>query len=145
MISHRRRRATALALSTATVALTCSTLVAPADAAAGRHFGDVATYYKATIESCKVSTDGGEKWRVYLRLDNTDNRRRDERSLSAFVLRNGEPTNRRVDTPYIPGGRVSAVKSLVVPKGAQYTLGMGVAAGQMGQGGDVAPADLRRC
>jgi hypothetical protein len=144
MTLHIRRRATALALSTAAVALTCSSVAAPADAA-GRHYGKVATYYKATIESCKVSIDGGAKWRIFMRLDNTDNRRKDQRSGSVMVVHNGTVTDRRIDTGYIAGGTVSAAKSIAVSKGAEWSLAMGVGAGQMGDGGPVAFSDLRRC
>ena len=144
MTFHARRRATALALSTAAIALTCSSVTAPAEAA-GRHFGDVATYFKATVQSCKVSVDDGAKWRVFARLDNTDNRRRDKRSGAVMMVRHGNTTNRRIDTGYIAGGKVSAVKSIVVPKGPQYSLAVGVGAGQMGDGGPVALSALRRC
>jgi len=139
-----RRRATALALSTAAVAFTCSSLATPADAA-GRHFGNVATYLNATVQGCKVSVDGGAKWRVFARLDNTDNRRRDKRSGAVIMVRNGNTTNRRIDTGYIAGGKVSEVKSILVPKGAQYSLAVGVGAGQMGDGGPVELSALRRC
>lgn len=144
MTLRRRRRATALALSTTAFALTFSSLAAPADAAA-RHFGDVATYYKATIQSCKAPAEGGTKWRIFMRLDNTANRPAKKRAGSVTVIHDGEFTNRRIDTGYIAGGKVSDVKSIVVSKGPRYSLGMGVAADQMGDGGTVAFSDLRRC
>ena len=138
------RRMAAVLVTSAAVACSTLTLATPADAA-GRHFGDVATYYKATLESWKVSTDGGAKWKVFLRLDNTANKRRNERSGALLVVRDGQMTNRRIDTGYVAGGKVSAVKSIDVPKGSRYSLNMGVGAGQMGDGGPVALADLRKC
>jgi hypothetical protein len=144
MTFHIHRRASALALSAAAVAITCSSLTAPADAA-GRHYSDVATYYKATVQACKVSVDDGAKWRIFGRLDNTRNRRADKRSGSVIMVHNDQVTDRRIDTGYVAGGQVSAVKSIVVPKGSAYSLAVGVGAGQMGNGGPVALSALRRC
>jgi len=144
MTTPRGRRATTLALSTAALALTFSSLAAPANAA-DRHFGDVATYYKATLESCKKSVDGGAKWRVFTRLDNTANRPKVERAGFVTAVRDGEFTDRSVDTGYIAGRKVSKVVDIVVKKSPSNTLAMGVGAGQMGDGGDVSLSDLRRC
>ncbi|MBB6627748.1 hypothetical protein H5V45_10490 [Nocardioides sp. KIGAM211] len=143
MITPRRQLST-LALATAALAVTFSSVAAPADAA-GRHFGDVATYYKATIQSCKTSIEDGTKWRIFMRLDNTANRPALKRSGSVIVVKNGETTDRRIDTPYIPGRKVSKVKSIDVKKGDAWSLAMGVGAGQMGDGGPVDFSDLRHC
>lgn len=144
MTIPRGRRATTLALSSAALALTFSSLAAPANAAE-RHFGDVATYYKATLQSCKISTDGGAKWRVFTRLDNTANRPKAKRAGSVTLVHDGEFTNRSVDTGYIAGRKVSKVVAIEFKKGPKNSLAMGVGAGQMGDGGIVELSDLRHC
>lgn len=80
-----------------------------------------------------------------MRLDNTKNRPANKRSASATVVHNGEFTDRSVDTGYIAGRKVSKVVSIVVAKSPKNSLGMGVGAGQMGNGGIVALKDLRTC
>ncbi len=142
------RRLGVLLTTSVVVSLAGPGLVTPADAAPARTYRDVATYYKATVEGCKVSVDGGTKWKVFARLDNTDNRRADKRRGSLTVVQevDGEDTyRRRVDTGLVAGRTTSKVISLVIPKGDAYKLGVGVDIGQAGNGRTVELSALRRC
>ena len=123
-------------------------LVAPADAAPARTYRDIVTYYKATVEGCKVSTDGGTRWKVFARLDNRENRRALKRRGSLTVVRSvgGEDTyGRRVDTGMVPGRTVSRVVTIEVPKGPAYSLGVGIDIGQAGNGRTVELSEITRC
>ncbi|WP_148614352.1 hypothetical protein [Nocardioides rubriscoriae] len=116
-------------------------LSAPAEAA-GPRLRPVVTKYAATVAACKTVVDGGDRVRLSVRLDNNSN---GQRSSTTAILRDGEPTGKRLDIPYLRPGTSSKVRSITFDRGGRVTVYFGINAEQYGGGPTIALSTVRAC
>lgn len=118
------------------------TLSAAGPAAAANDWGALGTLERAKVQACKVSADGGDAWKIKLRAKNGNDYRV---KGSARVYHGETATDRRWGSGWVRGGHTSDVGSVKMGRGGAWQLQFSLGADQFGGGGEVAPADIRRC
>ncbi len=133
-------------VAAATLLLSSFALVVPEAQAAGRRYTTVSSLDAARLQVCKVPVQGGAKFKVFGRIDNSRGKRgNDAVRGGVYVLEDGKRTSQRFTIPFTEPGRVSAAKSLVVSRKPRFQMEFSLAASQYGGGGTLALGDLRRC
>lgn len=134
----------AVAASALLLPATASSATAAPDAArAGKSFATVLNLDGAKLQLCKVSIDGGAKYRVFARLNNVNGS--GETGGRVKVQKDGKNTKQTWYSGMIPKGRVSAVGSVVVPDRPGYRLEVSAFQSQMGNGGTRGLVRIKPC
>lgn len=116
-------------------------LVTAAPASAAPDWGTLSTVENATLQACTVSVDGGDAYRVRLRVRNGNDFR--VRS-TVTVERGGEATDRVWKSGWVRGGD-TATGQVRAGTGAAWSLNFSFSADEFGGGGTKAVSRLRSC
>jgi len=138
-MSHTRlpARATGLAAALGLAA----TLLTAAPASAAPDWETLSRLDEARLQACKVPVDGGDAWRVRLRLRNGNDYRV---KSTVTVLRGGNATDRRWRSGWVPSGEGEA-GAVRAGTGAGWQLSFSVSADELGGGGTRSVSSVGRC
>jgi hypothetical protein len=129
----------AVTVTALTVALAGPALAAHAS---GEDWKTMATSAGGKVQACKVATTATGPWKVKLRIDATHATTRVE---GAGYAMKGSKTIDAWKSGWVTKGHVSAVGTVKLPRGKNYTLSAGIGTGQMGDGGSFAAGQIRGC
>lgn len=93
-------------------------------------------------QACKVPTTATGPWKVHLRIDASKATTRVE-SNTAVVK--GQNTIDTWQSGWVAKGHISAIGTVRMPRGAAYTLSVGLDNGQAGNGGSFASTQIPHC
>ena len=139
-----RTRRLALATRTAGVAaaLGLALTVTAAPAQAVNDWGNVGELDHARLQACKVSVDGGDAWRVKLRVTNGN----DYRVRSRVTVWEGQrETDRTWRSGWVRGGSTSDVGAVRTGTEDAWKLVFSISADQLGGGGHKRVSGIRLC
>ena len=111
-------------------------------AQAADDWGTMTEMESAKLQACKVSADGGDAWKVKLRVRNGNDYR--VKGIGQ-VYKGGEPTNREWNSRWVRSGDSSAVGSVTMPRGPRFELLHGISFGEGGNGGMSSASGIGRC
>ena len=119
-----------------------ATLATAVPASAANDWGTLDELEDARLQACKVSADGGDAWKVKLRVKNGNDYR--VRS-TARVFDDGDATDRRWASGWVRRGVRSPVGAVKMGRGSTWTVSFGLNADQLGGGGEVSSGSIDRC
>lgn len=119
-----------------------ATLATAAPAAAANDWGTLSTVEDGKLQACKVPADGGEAWKIKLRVKNGNDFRI---KGSARVYQDGEATDSRWASGWVRRGETSPVGSVKMGRGSAFELSYSASADQFGGGGARGSAGIRAC
>lgn len=132
-------------LAVAVIAPVSATAAPAAPSARAKQFKVMQTFQKAKLGVCKVSVGGGTAWRVYGRLD-TRKVKAGKYSGSLYVYETGkELPVAQWRSPMTKKGKLSKVGSVRLPNKPGFVLDGGIGAANMGNGGAIKIANVRKC
>lgn len=143
-MSTSRTTAAAAALGLTVVLVGGLGPMSPADAA-GRDYRTVVSLSKARLQACKAPLKKGDKFKVYVRLDNSRSRPAVEVKGEVTVQKDGVDTAQRYRTDWVRGGKVSKVGSVVIKVDQHFQLEFAVSEHDSGTGGSFSLRQLHRC
>jgi hypothetical protein len=96
-----------------------------------------------TVQACKVPTTSTGPWKIKLRVD----ARRATGKVQGLArpYKSGKELNAGWTSAYVRPGNVSTVAVVKLPRGAAYSMMIGINTGQAGNGGSFKAADFPRC
>ncbi len=119
-----------------------ATLAAAAPAAAANDWGTLDRLDDAKLQACKVSADGGDAWKVKLRVKNGNDYRV---KSTARVYESGNATDSRWASGWVGRGDTSSVGSVTMGLGSAWRVSFSLSADQLGGGGERGPGSIRGC
>lgn len=132
-------RALAVTATALTVVLTGPALSAHA---AGNHWKTLVPFDGAKLQACKVATTDTGPWKIKLRVDASRARARVEGS--AYAVK-GQKNVDKWRSGWVDKGHISAVGTVKLPQGKDYSLNAGVGGGQSGDGGSFTASQVPHC
>lgn len=132
-------RALAVTATALTVVLTGPALSAHA---AGNNWKTLVPFEGAKLQACKIATTDTGPWKIKLRVDATHASERVQGS--AYVVK-GQKNVDKWRSGWVSRGHISAVGTVKLPRGTDYTFDAGVGGGQSGDGGTFRPGQIRSC
>lgn len=139
MLLTRRFAARTAGLAALGLVATLSTAL-PASAA--NDWGTLDDLDDAKLQACKVSADGGDAWKIKLRVKNGNGYRV---KSTARVYEGGDATDSRWASGWVRRGDTSPVGSVKMGRGSAFEVEYSLNADQLGGGGLKGSADIGRC
>jgi len=138
---HAGRLAARMGGASAVLALAV-TLSTAGPAAAVNDWSNVDDLDRAKLQACKVSADGGDAWKIKLRVKNGN----DYRVKSTVRVYDGETaTDSRWGSGWVRRGDTSAIGSVTMGRTETWELQYAFFADQLGTGGGVRADAIGRC
>ena len=129
----------AVTVTALTVAMAGPALAANAS---GNDWKTMATSAGGKVQACKVATTATGPWKVRLRVDATHATTRVQGS--GYVMR-GSKTLDAWKSGWVTKGHVSAIGTVKLPRGNDYSLSAGIGTAIMGDGGSFVASQIRGC
>lgn len=107
------------------------------------HFKTIESVSGAKLQACRLHTAASKPWKVKVRVD--ARKSAGKVTAAAQGLHGSTPVGKGWTSGTVRRGHVSAIGTVIVPRGAAYTMSAGIGNGGMGNGGDFKVADLGRC
>jgi len=119
-----------------------ATLSTVGPAAAANDWGTLSELDDAKLQACKVSADGGDAWKIKLRVKNGNGYRV---KSTARVFDDGAATDSRWASGWVRRGDTSPVGSVTMGRGSAWTVSFSLSADQLGGGGEKGSGSIDRC
>lgn len=119
-----------------------ATLSTALPASAANDWGVLSDLEDAKLQACKVSADGGDAWKIKLRVKNGNGYRV---KSTARVFDDGAATDSRWASGWVRRRETSPVGSVKMGRGATWTVSFSLSADQFGGGGERGSDSINRC